>query len=239
MSSLVIFDKKGAFGPAMTLIYNAQYYNQQGIFALANLLKANFMKLTEMKPKGKKKFCAFILERNQTQSPISPAEIIATKFFQNMQKSKPSTFYHEQVLEFIVPGMLKIVQEKIPQANNDCEDAQQMNEWVARFVESYMTEEQIEMHCELQSAALEEIIEERKKLGMELYKLAATKQLTENDLDFLLDVSLFALKSLQKAMNLASTLRLTGLTLFAMLMREDGLNLMSVLEEKYFPNNNV
>ncbi len=38
MSSLVIFDQKGAFGPAMTLMYNSQYYNPKGVLELANLL---------------------------------------------------------------------------------------------------------------------------------------------------------------------------------------------------------
>ena len=54
MSSLVTFDQKGVFGPAMTLIYNSQYYNAKGILNLADLLKANFMNLTNVALRVKK-----------------------------------------------------------------------------------------------------------------------------------------------------------------------------------------
>jgi len=244
MSSLVTFDHKGAFGPAMTLIYNSQYYSAKGVLDVANLLKANFMTLANVKPKGKKEFCAFVLEKNQTQSPIAPAEVISTRFFRNMQKSEFSPLYHEKVLGFIVPRMLKTVQEQIPQANIESGDAQQVNEWTARFLESYMTEEQITKHCDLQGIVDEKIMKERRSLGMELYKAATAKQLTGADLDILVEISQVALERLQKGNHFASTLNFTGryLSLFSMneenpvVLGEDVLSMLStVFKKKMFP----
>lgn len=244
MSSLVAFDQQGPFGPAMTLIYNSQYYNGQGVLDLANLLKVNFMKLAHVKPKGKLEFCMFVVKRNQSNTPITPAEIIGTKFFQNMQKSEPSPIYHEKVLGIIVPRMLKTAQDQFPNSKEEGADSSPVKEWIARFVESYMTEEQIKKHCELQVTISEKIMEERKSIGMDIYKLATAKNLTESDLDALLDVSRVALDKLQKADHYASTLNLTGryLALFSMnaenptALGEDVLGLLSkAFREKMFP----
>jgi hypothetical protein len=244
MSSLVGFDQKGAFGPAITLIYNAQYYNPKGVLELANLLKENFMKLAGVKPKGKKEFCAFIFEKNQSQTLITPAEVIGTKFFQNMQKANYSPIYHEKVLGFIVPRMLKTVQEQIPQANCESGQAQELNEWTAKFVESYMTEEQINKYCEIQNKVSEKIMKERKNIGEEVYKAATSKQFTEKDLDLLVEMNRVALERLQKADHFASTLNFTGkyLALFSMneenpcVLGEDVLGLLSTaFKEKMFP----
>lgn len=243
MSGLVGFDQKGAFGPAMTLIYNAQYYNEKGLLDLSNLLKANFTNLAHVKPKGKKEFCAFVLKKNQSQSPITPEDVISTRFFQNMQKKEPSPLYHEKVLGLIVPRMQKTIQEYIPHANSEPNQAEQMNEWTARFVESYMGEEQINKYCDLQSAEYEKIMEERMNIGREIYKLATTKELTEKDLDLLLDVSRIALELLQKADHFTSTLNLSSrfLTLFSMhenpaILGEEILSSLStVFRQKMFP----
>ncbi len=221
MSSIVIFDQKGAFGPAMSLIYNSQYYNAKGVLEVANLLKENFTKLAGVKPKGKKEFCAFIEEKNATKTPITPAEIVATKFFQNMQKPAPSPAYHEKVLSFIVPHMLTKVQEQIPQAKSEEGQSQHIKEWTARFVESYMTEEQITKHCELQNSVSDKIMEERKNIGMEVYKAASTKLLTEKDLDVLIETSRSALEQLQTADHFSSTLNFTGKYLSLFSMKED------------------
>lgn len=240
MTGLVHFDQKGPFGPAMTLIYQAQYYNELGIKELANLLKANFMKLASVRPKGKKEFCAFVLEKNQSQSTITPAEIIGTKFFQSMQKKEP-VHQHDKVLNFIVPHMLKTVQEQLPESYVESDI---VNEWTSRFVESYITEEQIRNHSDLQAGVREKIMEERKAIGAELYKAATTKKLTEKDLDSLIDMSRIVMERLQKADHFASTLSLTGryLSLFSMNeenplnLSEEILNLLStVFREKMFP----
>jgi len=236
MSSLVSFDQKGVFGPAMTLIYNSQYFNAKGIEELTNVLKENFMKLAHIKPKGRKEFCAFVVSKGSS----TPADIVGTRFFQNMQKPELSA-HHQKVLKTIVPCMLKVAHEQIPQVSTD---SQQVNEWTARFLEAYMTEEQIEKKCQLKQADNEEIFGERLKIGKELYQAASAKRLSESDLDSLIDISQVALERLQKADHFAFTLNFTGryLTLFSMneenpsLLGDDVLrSLSTVFKEKFFP----
>lgn len=160
-----------------------------------------------------------------------------------MQKTGPSPTYHEIVLDSIVPRMLKTIQEQIPQAKSESDQAQQINEWTARLVESYMTEEQITKHCELQNALSKKIMEERKNIGMELYKAATTKQLTKNDLDTLLKVCQAALEQLKEADHFAPTLNFIGkyLTLFSMNEENpnelggDVLRLLEIFRQKMFP----
>lgn len=162
MSSLVGFDQQGAFGPAITLMFNAQYFNAKGVADVAELLRRNFKKLTQKELEGKKEFCALVLQKNKMNSSITSAEIIHSVFFQNMQQSKHSPAYHEKVLNLIVPRMLKTVQEYIPQA--DIENPE-LSEWTARFVGSYITESQVQKFCDSQGAATERIQDERDESG--------------------------------------------------------------------------
>lgn len=243
MSWLVPFDQKGVVGPAMTLIYHSSSYSEQGVLALANVLKENVIHLIKVKPKGKKQFCAFVIERNRSQSSITPTEIISTAFFQNMQKRRSSSCYHEQILELIVPRMLKTVHEQFPQANVENKE---IREWTAGLIESYMTEEQIRRHCEIQSSVSNEIMEKRQSIGKDLYQAVIAKQLTKEDLDMLIHVTDLALKSLKTAEHCSLILNLTGryFILFSMdqdnplLLGKDVLDFLStIFREKMFPKN--
>lgn len=239
MTSLVSFDSKGPFGPAMTLIFNTNYYTADGILEIANLLKANFKKLTGTKVKGKKEFCAAIISAPM----ITPTGIMSTRFFQNMQNRDSP--HHELVLKGIVPLMLKSAKEYIP-ASAELEEAEaaEFSEWTAKFLESYMTEEQIVKHAALQSTMSSQIIEERKRLGQELYGAAIGKTFTDPDLDRMVHIARSALAEAATAEHMSSTLHFTGkyLTLFAMNQEDpaalgtDILGLLStVFRDKMFP----
>jgi hypothetical protein len=240
MASLVTFDQKGVFGPAMALVFNSQYYNEQGLSRITTLLKENFFNLAHRKPHGRKAFCAFVIGKTF----VTPIDVISTSFFQNMQKSEPSPHY-EKVLALIVPNMLKTAQEQI-QVKIDPEHVQKLSEWTARVVQSYMTEQQIEQHIQLQSTISEKIMEKRKKIGGQLYALATCGKLTETDLNFLLEISKVALERLSNTDHVSSTLNVTGkyLSFFALneqdprVLGNDVLSMLSsVFREKMFPKN--
>ncbi len=241
MGSLVTFDQKGIFGPAMTLVYHSQYLNEKGVLSVADLLKENFKNLANVKPKGKKEFCAFVLERNQANIPITPAEIIGTRFFQNMQKTHP--VYHEKVLEFIVPRMLRTLQEQIPQAKKEIGETQQLTQWIALLVENYMPEEQIKKHCALKDQVSEKTLDERQDLGKELYNAIKTENLKEKDFDTLIEISNIALDRIKNAEDASITLNFTSryLSLFSKsenpkLLGEDVVRMLStVFKPKVFP----
>lgn len=218
MQSLVPFDQQGAFGPAVTLIYSSQYLNKKGISELANLLQAKYMDLALVKPKDKKAFCTFLLENQLT---ITPTQVIGTQFFKNMQKAEPSPLYHEKVLGFIVPRLMKTVQEHFPQAKSNNAEAQQVKEWAAGFLESCMTKELIDKQCNSQDSLSEEIWKERGTIGAKLCDQITANKLTENDLNLILEVDQTALKRLKDADNFATTLEFTGKYLALFSMSED------------------
>lgn len=201
--SSVDFDPKG-LGPALTLIYKTDIYNPKNynpieILALANLLQANFLNLTGIKAKGKNEFCNFVKGEIQSESPITMTKIISTRFFQNMQKTEPSPLYHEKVLGYILPQVLKSFQKTDPQVNLDRENTQEVKEWAARFLESYMTEEQIEKQYKvLTDPNAEKIMLERGRIGKMLYIWIANANFTENDLNVLIKLCQTGLQRLQK-----------------------------------------
>lgn len=144
----------GAFGPAMTLIFNSKFFNLNTLSDLTESLKVNFMKLAEIKPTGKKAFCVLVHECNLIGKPLSPAEIVAQKFFQSMRKSESSPF-HFKVLEFMISRMFEPVKSNFPEANKDFEKSEEVYEWTARFIECYISDEKIEEHCQLKDKAYE------------------------------------------------------------------------------------
>jgi hypothetical protein len=204
MSTLVSFDPKGVFGPAMNLIYNAAYYNGKGLKDITSLAEENFFKLSSIKLEGGNDFCSFVLLMNGLNHSLTPTQIVSTRFFIGMKKRDPSPF-HQNVLEFIVPRMFNAVRDQFPQVDQVSDE---VKEWAARLVESYMTDDQIKEHCALQGLLPDG--EEFKIIGSDLDTAVNTHQFTEQDLDTLLDVSRMALDRLKNTEHFAATLSLLG-----------------------------
>ncbi len=243
MNGLVPFDQTGAFGPAMALIYKTDQFSQEDVVSVAQLLKENFTKLAKVKIKGKKEFFACVAQKKESKSFLTPSEIIATKFFQNMQRPEPS-IYHEKVLDFIVPRMMKVVHDQIPSAHVDEAGEKQVNQWLASFIESYMNDEQIQKHCELQNTVCKEAMDERVKVGIHLSQLATTKQLTENDFNIFVNSLADILKEIKNADNRSLTLEILGKYLMVssmnkadpIILGEDiHRSLSTIFKEKMFP----
>lgn len=231
MNNLITFDPKGVFGPATALIYKSAAIDEDEISMLANTTKENFTNLAHLKLKGKKEFCAFIHQKKQNHVLIHPTEIMATTFFQNMRK-KELSLQHEKVLSNIVPGILKIIQEQIPQVNLEHEDTKQLKEWVACVVETYMTDDQIKEYCELKLS--EVVINERKKLGMELSLLCTNKRFTENDLEILINICRTSVNGLQKSDHFISALELFGkFLIFVTNGKENAMGVSQLSKEDY------
>ncbi len=200
MSGLVSFDPNGAFGPAVTLIYNAQNFSKKGLYEVVDLLKENFTNLSSVKPKGKTEFCAFVLDSNET---LTPKDIISTRFFQNMQKEST---HHQKILEHVVPCMMKAAKVDDPT----------IQKWAARFFACYLTEDQINKISISQSD--DRTKEERSKIGKDLYEACVSKKLTAKDFDAILAIGKFAMQQLNECDHSAETLNFSGryLQLFAM-----------------------
>jgi hypothetical protein len=198
MDSLIVFDQRGVAGPVATLMYNTPYYNPEGVSKVTDALAKNYFNLTGIHLKGKEEFCAFIAQKKQSESPITPLEILSTAFFQNMQRSGPPHEYHEIVLNAVVPRMLQTIQQEFPQATLQNDDTPEIKNWMVGFVESYMNEEQIKNYCE-GKASDAELMKERGEIGKVLYGLCASEQVTEKDLNILHDGMKHVLPELVRA----------------------------------------
>jgi hypothetical protein len=243
--TLVKFDSQGSIGPAATLMNNVNYFNPKAIDELTKLLKVNFQRVAHVKPKGRKEFCAFIEERSKAGQSITPVEVIRTRFFQDLQSKKIEPDLHAQVLEHIIPNVLKVVQENIPSPAMEAEDLREMTNWYAYHLECTMPKEQIIKHSESQRTQDDaKINEERGNIGKELYADFTAKRLTESDLDKILEASRIAVGILQQSGNPATAMKFTGkyLTLFSMrendpaVLGNDVLGLIDTMfRSKFFP----
>lgn len=248
MSGLVAFDRAGVFGPAITLIYNVNDYNESAVSKLTHLITENFEKLAHQKPEGRKALCASIIKSQIKGKSITPVEILGTQFFQSMQKKDVPSHIHQEVLQYMVPNLIRSAQEKLSGINTDSKEIEVLQDWMVHCLASYMTEEQILSHCQLQKSIVNQsgIKEERKKIGEELYEAALRdKRITEKDLDAIVDVARTAMsKLLELADHQALAMRFTGQYLALFSKKEDQpeelgndvLNLLSTkFREKVFP----
>lgn len=204
MAAIVGFDQKGVFGPAMTLIYNAQSYKKLGLARVADLLEANFINLAKRAPEGKIEFLEIVNKYNKAHITITAAEIVSTRFFQSMQTIEHVSS-HKKVLEEVVPQMIRNFDTYIPEANGKSEEALMVREWAAGLLECYLTEQQIEGFYSPENS-----LEARKKLGIEITQAATSRQITAQDLDRIVEASSAALEHLKNADNVRKALHFTG-----------------------------
>lgn len=219
MSGLVHFDRAGAIGPAATLIFNVNSYNSRGLSDLSKVVKENFFKLAHRKPQERKAFCANILKR-EAGEPMTPMEVVRSPFFSSMMHQGEPLAYHSMVLEKMVPDVLATIKAQIPDISLDQPNEKEVSLWLAGFLESYMTFEQIESYCKARDGTenLKKIMEKRTEIGKELYQYCLNKDLSEKDIDLLCQAANTAVGTLLEADHLNQTMHFTGkyLELFAM-----------------------
>ncbi len=248
LSGLVPFDQMGVFGPAMTLLYNSSKLNDVGLSEVAESLKKNFKKLARFSPKGKKEFCRVVRARSHENNPLSPTEIIATRFFQNMRKEGVSEEVQQLAKNLIVPIWFKAhpVSSLFPISSEQSEDSEKIHEWLGRLVTCYMSEEQMNslLAQQKQPEGEEKCFQKRTKIGSELYKSMMQKEFTRKDFTVFKQVIKQALEELANTDHPSQVLRITGkyLSLFS-LKQEDPksfgdeiMNKMDLLKNKAFPD---
>lgn len=240
MSGLVSFDPKGPWGPAAQLFFHAEDYTYSGLHKIATLLKQN-LKNAGITTQGKKNFCIYANSRNKERNPLSPTEILATQFFQNMLNRQKSV-YHQKALEFIVPCLLETAESRIPGSAEKA--TPEIKEWYASIATSCMTEEEIEKHCNVQAKVTAEINALRSEIGTELVQACQEGKITEADLNLIIEVGHLAMNQMSHADHVDPALYLAGryITLFgkggpnALNLGDDVLRLLATrFKQRYFP----
>lgn len=188
MSTYVTFDQMGVFGPAITLIFQPPV-TEEGLREVTKLLKNNYlhMSIDHIKPTHRQEFCAYLLQRIDRHKPITPTKIIRTGFFEKMQCKKLSPL-HYRVVNALVPFMLIQTKPFVPAAGTTYVEQATINEWLACFLESYISDEQLTDYCDFQEflGNNQTIATERNAIGLSIYKKTEKGEFSEKDLNALL-----------------------------------------------------
>lgn len=180
---MIPFDQEGVFGPAMTLAIKANSCSKDSLEALSRYVKQKFIELAHVKPKGRKQFCVEIIKER-----LSLNELLKTRFYQSMQKQDVPPF-HTTVIKAVSRPMLETAEKNFPERKFTASEEKNFKEWIAKFVEMYIPQNNLEEQCEifdkLGEAKAKEVIDFRKKIGMEVYSSTLKKEFTEKDLDAL------------------------------------------------------
>ncbi len=245
MSHLVSFDQAGVFGPAMTLIYNCNSYDEKELTDLTKYLKKKFLDLAKVKIKGRKDFCAFVQQKKSENSTASPSEIIYRSFFLNMRAPRPSDEYHDRIISLIVPRMMQTVEEHYTRAKILNDETLQVHQWTALFLQSYIDKEKIAKLCSYQGPNGEKILDERKRIGTKLYGEALAGEFTERDLLALEAICRVAANPIKQVDHLATVLKFADMYANLFAMNEENpkafadevlQSLMTTFKQKFFAN---
>lgn len=191
MNGSILFDQEGVWGPAATLLFNSPTTEDE-LKHVSKTLRNNYQKLSlrNSKTPHRGEFCAYILSRINKHKPITPEKVISTAFFQNMKcicVVDPSL--HERVINTLVPAMLNQAHSLTSSAKSIDTNSTTINQWLAQFLESYLNSKQLDGHCSFHEllGSNEEIKNERMRIGLKLYQNVQNKNITEKNLDMILN----------------------------------------------------
>jgi hypothetical protein len=100
-----------------------------------------------------------------------------------MQKKDSDPVVHRKIMDDIVPSIVRTFEGYIPQLGQELKYLGIVTEWLGYVLETYLTKDQIEKISAGKDSVNDQIMEERKKIGIELTEAAMQKQINALDLD--------------------------------------------------------
>ncbi len=179
MASFIKLDKEGVIGPVLTVLTTYQHLNQDALEELVNIIETNRLKLAKDSPLeivGKLELINILVSKG-----TSINDILQSNFFQSLLSKNFKENLHSILLENTVPNIFKIYElENIP-------DKEKIAEWLARLLQSYLTEEQIiQIDKSKIDANNEKIMEFRKEIGKLLYSECCSGKISKGEVEGLL-----------------------------------------------------
>lgn len=167
--------------PAMALLYEGEHQSRGYLESKSKLLQINFLKISTIKAHHRKDCCAYLRDRICHSKPITPAIVLKTAFFKNIQCTQKSPL-HDKIKSIMVPLL------NFPKVSVTQSDQEKVNEWLTCFLESSRS---FLNHFEF----YESQINREKSARTELAKISLLVQahlekeniLTENDLNVLIE----------------------------------------------------
>lgn len=217
MNNLVSFETPNPFGAAVRLIYNSGYYNEQGIREEADRLEYNYIRKTNYYPRDKQEFCNVIHGKKENGEPITPIDVVTSRFFQSMAH-QDHVDYHSCVVTYIIPEMLKKESTEVCSFSGGTGDLY-IKEWLARFVETYVSRDEIMRSYNFQGGIISDPSVERDELSKKVLCSVRERRFTEKDFTSVICICRSALTTMSiRDENTSERLKFLGwyLTLFAM-----------------------
>ncbi|WP_059360282.1 hypothetical protein [Parachlamydia acanthamoebae] len=242
MTFMIQRDPHGAFGPAMAVFDTARTLKTKNLAKYTLILEENFKRLAGFSPSGRIEFCAEVLHSKEQATPLNVAQILGSQFFKSMQKENVPPQSHEKALRVLAPVMTA---DYLKERSLSEEDQQLLYEWIAKFVVSYVSNDQILNYMAPESKNANQFIQKRKEIGTNVYNSVLDKSLIKEDYQILIETLKSTLKLAENAKNPALVLDLIGkyAQLFAMhekapiKMGDSIITSYKDFERKMFPEN--
>ncbi len=183
MGSYIKIDPKGIWGTAFALIKSSKKMTDSDLNEIIHLLEENFERLARRRPAGGEEFRAMVLSAKGENRDISLTDIIGSRLFQSMQAEAVDLELHHVVKKNNVPSLWRSF---CKQYSLDEPLTAEVEEWVARTLESYLPKEQILREEMLSSDP--QAIETRKEIGIQLSRQIELGNFKEEDLNVLIEV---------------------------------------------------
>ena len=179
MASLIRHDKQGVIGPINTLLTVYQHLNVDALTQLVDIIEINRLKLaTGPWPiVGKRELVDLLLTK-----PTVGA-ILASEFFQSLlSRKKMDDDIHTIIMDAIIPNIVKVYEL-------DHLDKQAITEWLAKLLQSYLTDEQIlQIEKNNKDPNNEKIMEFRKEIGTAMYSDCSSGKIPKEDIVWMLQL---------------------------------------------------
>lgn len=209
-------DTPSPFGAAVRLIYNASKYSAEGLKEEGDGLEHRYIGRINHIPDDKDEFYEFVRVQNKLEGVIRPVDVVSTNFFTSLISRKPPSYYHEDVINYILPEALKGYSEIIAGQN---EGNEIIKSWLASFLEIIHSDEQIERSCNFHGNILPNANVVCKKINKNLKDSVQEGKLKQEDLSLIVRAVSSAFDLLKfRQDHLSEKLKFAGwyLTLFAM-----------------------
>ena len=143
MADKITYDKNGVMGPAFALMFYSHRFSNDEVNQVITLLKKNCSNVIGKTISGRKNFWEL---KNNGHDGVT---LISTQLLQELQTSENYP-YHQSVVTKIIPPMFNAIKLYIPEIKVSGDQQNYLFEWMARVLEGYMSEENINNECQYQ-----------------------------------------------------------------------------------------
>jgi hypothetical protein len=187
------FDRNGLVGPTLSFLCQAQKYPPEHLALGIKIIQENAEKLAQTYVLGRKELIRLIQKAEENQQQLTIEQLMATRFFQDLQVAEPYPKTYEAVKEYIAPAIFENAANYLPEYKDFFGSEENKNvliPWLAGLLSLYITKEEIENECKYQEfvKVRPNIKNGRIQVGEQIYATAQAKNMSEKGFEVFLTV---------------------------------------------------